>query len=251
MTTRQKDSPVVHELKLEAEALEKRYQEGQVRVTPFHGRAQEASRLPYVVPLLINRPACPGIFFRPSKPCFVYVGRIGWTSQNCLAVLKRCFRPVHGKTGVSHCQGLLDMLVNQGTWGGEVGVHHQQTDSPQEVYTECLVHRSPGDASTLSKMEEPFREIVGGWVREEESGATNLSGSQRCQLTSFTRVTIGDLKPHLLGEVWACFEIIQTSSTEPLPMLGDTWRSWGLEGWALSVLQSFARCHVSPLVVPL
>lgn len=35
MSTKQKDSPVVHELKLEAEALEQRYQEGQVRINPL------------------------------------------------------------------------------------------------------------------------------------------------------------------------------------------------------------------------
>jgi hypothetical protein len=113
----------------------------------------------------------------------------------------------------------------------------------QEVYTECLVHRSPGDASTLSKMEEPFREIVEGWVCEEESGAANPSGSQPCQLTSFTRVTIGDLKPHLLEEVWPCFKTIQMSINEPLPKLGVTWRSWGLERWALS-LSCKALCAV-------
>jgi hypothetical protein len=69
MTTRQKDSPVVHELKLEAEALEKRYQEGQVRVTPVRARAQGASRLPCVVPFLLTRYAFPDGFPRPSKPC--------------------------------------------------------------------------------------------------------------------------------------------------------------------------------------
>lgn len=89
-------------------------------------------------------------------------------------------------------------------------VLYKQMGSTQEVYTECLVRRSLGDASTLSKGEEPFRDIVGGWIRDEESGPRSPSGSRACDAASFTRVTIADLKPHLLEEVWGCINTFRS-----------------------------------------
>lgn len=64
----------------------------------------------------------------------------------------------------------------------------------EAVYEEDMVHRNPGDESTLSKMEMPFA-ASRGWLREEVQPEACGEGS------SFTRVVIGDLKPDILQQL--------------------------------------------------
>ena len=64
----------------------------------------------------------------------------------------------------------------------------------EAVYEEDMVHRNPGDESTLSRMEVPFT-AARGWLREEvQPESCGASGA-------FTRVVIGDLKPDILQQL--------------------------------------------------
>lgn len=65
----------------------------------------------------------------------------------------------------------------------------------QDVYVEDMIHRNPGDASTLAPMEQPFA-IAHQWVAEEASGEGRGLDS-----SSFTRVVVGDLKPDVLAQI--------------------------------------------------
>ena len=72
----------------------------------------------------------------------------------------------------------------------------------QDVYAEDLVHRSPGDASTLAAVESGFEPLATSWVEIEAmaDSAEDVAGK------SFTRVLIGQVKPNILRQIadqWA------------------------------------------------
>lgn len=72
----------------------------------------------------------------------------------------------------------------------------------QEVYVEDMVHRNPGDTSTLTAMEQPFS-VARAWVAAEgepDGGALGGDGTAGTG-PSFTRVVIGDLKPDVLRQI--------------------------------------------------
>ena len=58
-----------------------------------------------------------------------------------------------------------------------------------------MVHRNPGDTSTLAPMEVPFS-TTRAWVAAEQGEDDSGAGSG-----SFTRVVIGDLKPDVLRQL--------------------------------------------------
>ena len=64
----------------------------------------------------------------------------------------------------------------------------------EAVYEEDMLHRNPGDESTLSKMEMPFA-ASRSWLREETQNEACGEGG------SFTRVVVGDLKPDILQQL--------------------------------------------------
>ena len=67
----------------------------------------------------------------------------------------------------------------------------------QDVYAEDLVHRSPGDASTLTPIETAFEPLAQSWVAAEtDTGAAEGAGG-----SSFTRVMIGQVKPNILRQI--------------------------------------------------
>lgn len=77
----------------------------------------------------------------------------------------------------------------------------------QSVYEEDLVHRQPGDASTLSPTEAMFP-AAHDWVANEvrpAQAADRVVDSQQPQPApsdhSFTRVVIADLKPEVLQQI--------------------------------------------------
>lgn len=83
----------------------------------------------------------------------------------------------------------------------------------QAVYEGNLVHRAPGDASTLSLIEQQFPSSA-DWVASElqhrpqpaESSSQHVADSQhntqaQTQGHSFTRVVIADLKPEVLQQI--------------------------------------------------
>ncbi|PRW58303.1 Structural maintenance of chromosomes flexible hinge domain-containing 1 [Chlorella sorokiniana] len=76
----------------------------------------------------------------------------------------------------------------------------------EEVYVEDMVHRNPGDPSTLTAMEQPFS-MARAWVAAEgepDGGALGdaLGGDGTAGTgPSFTRVVIGDLKPDVLRQI--------------------------------------------------
>lgn len=61
----------------------------------------------------------------------------------------------------------------------------------EAVYEEDMVHRNPGDDSTLAPMERAFP-AAGDWARAEAAPGAP---------TAFTRVVIGDLKPDVLAQL--------------------------------------------------
>ena len=71
---------------------------------------------------------------------------------------------------------------------------------------EDMVHRNPGDTSTLTAMEQPFS-VARAWVAAEgepDGGALGGElggGSTAGTGPSFTRVVIGDLKPDVLRQI--------------------------------------------------
>ncbi len=67
----------------------------------------------------------------------------------------------------------------------------------QDVYAEDLVHRSPGDASTLTAIESAFQPLTQAWVAAEVDADAVEEGIGN----SFTRVTIGQLKPTILRQI--------------------------------------------------
>lgn len=81
--------------------------------------------------------------------------------------------------------------------------------SLQSVYEEDLVHRLPGDASTLSPTEAMFpaaHEWVAGELQQTPAQAADrVADSQELQAVpsdhSFTRVVIADLKPEVLQQI--------------------------------------------------
>jgi hypothetical protein len=64
----------------------------------------------------------------------------------------------------------------------------------EAVYEEDMVHRNPGDTSTLNSMEARFP-VTHNWVHEEVKLTTASPTS------GFTRVIIGDLKPQILRQL--------------------------------------------------
>lgn len=64
----------------------------------------------------------------------------------------------------------------------------------EAVYEEDMVHRNPGDTSTLGTMEARFP-VTHSWVHEEVK--LNAAGPT----SGFTRVMIGDLKPQILRQL--------------------------------------------------
>eukprot|EP00884_Botryococcus_braunii_P005311 jgi/Botrbrau1/14781/Bobra.0284s0014.2 len=78
----------------------------------------------------------------------------------------------------------------------EASVLEQRYKAGQEVYTECLVSRQPCDTATVGPLEEPFKDRILQWVNEEAM----LDGPEG--LASFTRITIGDVKPHIVKEIY-------------------------------------------------
>lgn len=71
----------------------------------------------------------------------------------------------------------------------------QRYRNGESVYEGDMVHRNPGDESTLSRVEQTF-DAARAWVREESSA----------QGGAFTRVIIGDLKPEILQQLTADFD---------------------------------------------
>lgn len=77
----------------------------------------------------------------------------------------------------------------------------------EPVYRGDMVHRNPGDASTLSPMEHPFS-VTRSWVASEAGAGAGtgegegdgaVGGEANDGLgRSFTRVLIGDLKPDIM-----------------------------------------------------
>ncbi|KAL3158052.1 hypothetical protein ABBQ32_011661 [Trebouxia sp. C0010 RCD-2024] len=78
----------------------------------------------------------------------------------------------------------------------------------QSVYEEDLVHRMPGDASTLNPIEAQFP-VACTWVADEQphspSQRHRVADSQQATPSpeghSFTRVIIADLKPEVLQQI--------------------------------------------------
>lgn len=76
----------------------------------------------------------------------------------------------------------------------------------QSVYEEDLVHRMPGDASTLSPIEAQFP-VAHTWVHDEHQQSPSqrhrVADSQQAlpECHSFTRVIIADLKPEVLQQI--------------------------------------------------
>eukprot|EP00887_Chlorella_sp_A99_P005757 scaffold1.g5757.t1 len=68
----------------------------------------------------------------------------------------------------------------------------QRYRDQQDVYVEDMVHRNPGDASTLAPHEQPFA-ATRAWVAGE-ADVSSAGGS-------FTRVVVGDLKPDVLRQI--------------------------------------------------
>lgn len=69
---------------------------------------------------------------------------------------------------------------------------------------EDMVHRNPGDSSTLTAMEQPFS-MARAWVAAEgepDGGVLDgAPGGADGTGPSFTRVVIGDLKPDVLRQI--------------------------------------------------
>ena len=63
----------------------------------------------------------------------------------------------------------------------------------QAVYEEDLLHRMPGDVSTLGPLERSFP-ITEAWVEAERPSAGGGAGS-------WTRIVIGELKPEVLKQI--------------------------------------------------
>lgn len=55
-----------------------------------------------------------------------------------------------------------------------------------------MLHRNPGDPSTLAPMELPFG-VAKEWVEQEKTVEEDDAG--------FTRVVVGNLKPEVLGQL--------------------------------------------------
>lgn len=71
----------------------------------------------------------------------------------------------------------------------------------QDVYAEDLVHRSPGDVSTLTPIETAFEQLARSWVAAEadtdkpsEDGGGSGGGS-------FTRIMVGQVKQSVLRQI--------------------------------------------------
>jgi structural maintenance of chromosomes flexible hinge domain-containing protein 1 len=69
----------------------------------------------------------------------------------------------------------------------------------EAVYEEDMVHRNPGDKSTLSTMESPFSTSAANWIEDELLMPQNAKEAEGNE--SFTRVIIGDLKPDILQQL--------------------------------------------------
>ena len=105
----------------------------------------------------------------------------------------------------------------------------QPRPSVQAVYEEDLVHRRPGDDTTLVRMEQPFP-ITRQWVQQEAAapGGGGPGGDH-----SFTRVVIGELKADVLQQVADADKGAQVCRCEPalgckvaavcLPLQLSTW----------------------------
>ena len=80
----------------------------------------------------------------------------------------------------------------------QAGAEAEAVPAPraQDVYVEEMVHRNPGDASTLAPMEQPFS-VTRAWV----AGEAEQTGAAGAASSGFTRVVIGDLKPDVLRQI--------------------------------------------------
>lgn len=87
-------------------------------------------------------------------------------------------------------------------------ISSQAVLTPQSVYEEDLVHRMPGDATTLSPIETQFP-VAQQWVAAEQqhplSQEERVADSQQthpsAECHSFTRVIVADLKPEVLQQI--------------------------------------------------
>ncbi len=71
---------------------------------------------------------------------------------------------------------------------------------------EDLLHRDPGDPSTLAPAEAAFAPLVRAWMDAERAGAAAAAaaaaaGSGPAQGASFTRVVVSSLKPEILAQI--------------------------------------------------
>ncbi len=83
---------------------------------------------------------------------------------------------------------------------------HLSGARPQDVYVEDLLHRDPGDPSTLAPAEAAFAPLVRAWMEAERAGAAAAAaaaaaGSGPAQGASFTRVVVSSLKPEILAQI--------------------------------------------------
>ena len=79
-----------------------------------------------------------------------------------------------------------------------VGSQRHTMPHLQAVYEEDLVHRMPGDASTLGQFEAGYP-AAKAWIGEEQ--ARQESAASCPAQDSFTRVVVGELKPEVLHHI--------------------------------------------------
>jgi len=83
---------------------------------------------------------------------------------------------------------------------------HMSGARPQDVYVEDLLHRDPGDPSTLAPAEAAFAPLVRAWMEAERAGAVAAAAAAAAaggpaQGASFTRVVVSSLKPEILAQI--------------------------------------------------
>ena len=87
----------------------------------------------------------------------------------------------------------------------------------QDVYVEDLLHRNPGNASTLAPAEAAFAPLVRAWVAAEPGACARAGGAAEGPPSaaggtlsgaadgaaggSFTRVVVSSLKPEILRQI--------------------------------------------------
>ena len=103
---------------------------------------------------------------------------------------------------------------------------------------EEMVHRNPGDPSTLSAVEQTFS-VARAWVAAELEGGSGADGAQGGG--GFTRVVIGDLKPDVLRQIMED----ERGGQQYICQVGGQWL---LRGWSGSAGTTAPRvcCRPSP-----